>query len=479
MITKTRYQKMKKLILASFVGFTALNASAQADPMKELACKGYSEAVEKGLKNTQNAKQSVKSATWVKLGDAYLDLGRNCSTDSMAIQKALDTYEKALEIEKAAGGKKSKEIEDILKSKSLGDGFLQQGAAYYNSKNMVMASKFFAQSSKINDKDTTAALYAGIVDQSLGNNTAAIQSFKNYFTNGGKDPAVFYSLAQIYKIEKKFPEAIEILKKGSAVHPNDKDLKNEIINTYITSNNIEGAIIDLEKMVADDGGKNSMNMSNLALLYDSKSQEVNNEIQKIKDQLSKSNTVDLEKKLSSEKDKLSVYEGEIVTLTAKMKKEPKTAAATKKRIAEVTSQKVSIEEGIAKIAVEIESKKASISSNSDLAKLPDLEAKFKDLKEKALSYYRRTLEIDPNNYDANFNLAVLYFNEAVETKRAVDAMDMKTYQAQGGKEIDLKVCQQFAASKPYFDKCKTLKADDDMVLENLKNLERILEQCNK
>ncbi|WP_255038702.1 tetratricopeptide repeat protein [Lacihabitans soyangensis] len=470
---------MKKLILASFVGFTALNASAQADPMKELACKGYVDAVEKGLKNTQNAKQSVKSATWVKLGDAYLDLGRNCTSDSMATQKAYDTYVKALEVEKAAGGKKTKEIEDILKSKALGDGFLQQGAAYYNSKNMVMASKFFGQSSRINDKDSTAALYAGIVDQSLGNNTAAIQSFKTYFANGGKDPAVFYSLAQIYKIEKKFAEAVEILKKGSEIHPNDKDLKNEIINTYISSNNIEGAIIDLEKMVAADGGKNSMNMSNLALLYDSKAQELNNEIQKIRDQVSKGSTADLEKKLASEKDKLSVYEGEIATLTAKMKKEPKTAAATKKRIAEVTSQKVAIEEGIAKISSEIESKKASMSGNSDIAKLPALEAKFKENKDKALSYYKRTLEMDPNNYDANFNLAVLYFNEAVETKKAVDAMDMKTYQTQGGKEIDLKVCQQFAASKPYFDKCKSLKADDDLVLENLKNLERILEQCNK
>jgi tetratricopeptide (TPR) repeat protein len=397
----------------------------------------------------------------------------------MAIQKALDTYEKALEIEKAAGGKKSKEIEDILKSKSLGDGFLQQGAAYYNSKNMVMASKFFAQSSKINDKDTTAALYAGIVDQSLGKNFAAIQSFKTYFANGGKDPAVFYSLAQIYKIEKKFPEAIEILKKGSEVHPNDKDLKNEIINTYITSNNIEGAIIDLEKMVAADGGKNSMNTSNLALLYDSKAQEINSEIQGIKEQVSKASTVDLEKKLAVEKDKLSAFEAEIATLTAKMKKEPKTAAATRKRIAEETSKKVSIEEGIAKIAVEIESKKAIIPSNSDLAKLPGLEAKFKDLKEKALSNYNKTLEIDPNNYDANFNLAVLYFNEAVETKRAVDAMDPQAYQLQGGKEIDLKVCQQFAASKPYFDKCKTLKADDDLVLENLEILEEILKTCNE
>jgi tetratricopeptide (TPR) repeat protein len=471
---------MKKLILASFVGFTALNASAQADPMKELACKGYSEAVEKGLKNTQNAKQSVKSATWVKLGDAYLDLGRNCSTDSMAIQKALDTYEKALEIEKAAGGKKSKEIEDILKSKSLGDGFLQQGAAYYNSKNMVMASKFFAQSSKINDKDTTAALYAGIVDQSLGNNTAAIQSFKNYFTNGGKDPAVFYSLAQIYKIEKKFPEAIEILKKGSAVHPNDKDLKNEIINTYITSNNIEGAIIDLEKMVADDGGKNSMNMSNLALLYDSKSQEYNNEIQNIKELLAKTNSDGEKAKLVLDNETKKVFEDELVSLNSKLKKEPKKAAEYKKRISEITSQKLTLEDKISErisLIKALEEKKEL--SAEQAQKMTVLEVKFKQNKEKALSYYRRTLEIDPNNYDANFNLAVLYFNEAVETKRAVDAMDMPTYQAQGGKEIDLKVCQQFAASKPYFDKCKTLKADDDMVLENLKNLERILEACNK
>jgi tetratricopeptide (TPR) repeat protein len=475
MINKTRYQKMKKLILASIVGFTALNASAQADPMKELMCKGYTEAIEKGIKNTQNPKQNTKSATWVKLGDAYLDLGLSCGTDSTATQKAYDTYLKALEVEKAAGGKKAKEIEDILKSKRLGDGFLQQGAAYYNSKNMVMASKYFGQSSKINDKDSTAALYAGIVDQSLGNNAAAIESFKTYFANGGKDPAVFYSMAQIYKIEKKFPEAVEILRKGSEIHPGDKDLKNEIINTYLTSGNIEFAITDLEKMVVIDP-KNSVNLSNLGLLYDSKAQDINNEIQKIKEQLAKSNTTDLETKLASEKDKLSIYEGEIATLTAKLKKEPKTAAATKKRIAEVTSQKVSIEEGIAKISSEIAAKKANQSGNSEAAKLPELEAKFKLNKEKAYSTYKKALEVDPNNYDVNFNMAVMYFNEAVEIKRAVDAMDMKTFQAEG-KAIETKACEQFKTSKPYFDKCKSLKPDDDLVLENLKNLERILEQC--
>jgi tetratricopeptide (TPR) repeat protein len=475
MINKTRYQKMKKLILASIVGFASLNASAQADPMKELMCKGYTDAIDKGIKNTQNPKQSGKSATWVKLGDAYLDLGLSCGTDSSATQKAYDTYLKALEVEKAAGGKKAKEIEEILKSKRLGDGFLQQGAAYYNSKNMVMAGKFFGQSSKINDKDSTSALYAGIVDQALGNNESAVNSFKTYFANGGKDPAVFYSLAQIYKIEKKFTEAVEILRKGSEMHPGDKDLKNEIINTYLTSGNIESAITDLEKMVLIDP-KNSVNLSNLGLLYDSKAQDINNEIQKIKEQLAKSNTTDLETKLASEKDKLSIYEGEISTLTAKLKKEPKTAAATKKRIAEVTSQKVLIEEGIAKMTSEIVAKKANQGGNTEVAKLPELELKFKSNKEKAYTTYKKALEVDPNNYDVNFNMAVMYFNEAVEIKRAVDAMDMKTFQAEG-KAIETKACEQFKTSKPYFDKCKSLKPDDDLVLENLKNLERILEQC--
>ena len=68
------------------------------------------------------------------------------------------------------------------------------------------------------------------------------------------------------------------------------------------------------------------------------------------------------------------------------------------------------------------------------------------------------------------------FNQAVETKRAVDAMDMKEFQ-KSGKDIEKAACAQFAKSKPYFDKCNSLKANDEVVVENLKQLNRILEQC--
>jgi tetratricopeptide (TPR) repeat protein len=465
---------MKKIILASFVGLISFNSIAQ-DPLKELECKGYVDAIEKGIKNTNNPKQAVKSATWVKLAETYQDLASRCGSDSMAAQKAYDTYLKALEVENTAGGKKAKAIEDALANVSLGNAFLQQGAAFYNSKNMEMASKFFNQSSKINSKDTTAALYAGIVAQGLGDNTGAIESFNKFFANGGKDPAVFYSLAQIYKIQKNFPGAIEILKKGAQVHPADKDLKNEIINTYITSNQIGSAIEDLEKMVAAEPN-NALNLTNLGLLYDSKAQDANIEVQKIKDQLGKSNTEDLEKKLAIEKDKLPIYEGEIATLTAKLKKDPKTAAATKKRITEVTSTKTEIEQGIVGLTNQIAEKKGNKANDELAAKLPSLQASFQEYKVKAFEIYKKTLALDANNYDANFNMAVMYFNEAVETKKLVDAMDMKAYQA-SGKDIEMKACGQFNTAKPYFDKCKSLKPDDDLVIENLKNLDRILGQC--
>lgn len=468
---------MKKILVAAIFSISAISANAQIDPLKELECKGYADAVQKAEKNSINPKQSVKSGTWVKLAEAYVNIGSRCSSDSMAAQKAYDSYAKALEIEKAAGGKKVKDIESAINGETLGKVFLQQGANFYTGKNMIMASKFFGMSSKINAKDTLAALYSGIVEQSLGNNDAAKSAFAKYMSGGGQDPAVFYSLAQILKVEKKFDEAIDILRKGSALNPKDKDLKNEIINTYIVSNNIDGAITDLTKMIEVDPS-NVVNLTNLGLLYDSKTQDVSTEINKIKEKLEKSNTSEIEKRIASEQDKLSVYEGEIANLTAKLKKEPKTAVATKKRITEVTSQKNAIEEGLNKLKSDLEAKKNDKSTAELASQIPALEAKQKEFQEKSLGLYNKVLAVDPNNYDVNFNMAVLYFNQAVETKKMVDAMDMKSFQ-KDGKAIEDKACMQFSSAKPYFDKCKSLKADDDLVNENLKNLNAILEQCKK
>jgi tetratricopeptide (TPR) repeat protein len=461
----------KNVVLAVIISFASFNGFAQ-DALKEIECKGYVDAVSKALKETENPKKNIKSATWLKLGSGYQDLALRCTSDSSAAQKAFDAFTRASDVEKAAGGKKMKDIDAALKSPTLASAFLQQGAGYYNSKNTKMAAKFFNMSSNLNPKDTTAALYAGIANQSLGDNDGAINVFKRYLENGGKDLAVYFSMSQIYKIGKKFDDAIAILKKGSAVHPADKDLKNEMVNIYIASNNLDGAIADLEKMEP-----NAANLANLGYLIDSKTQELLSDLNKTKEKVSKSNTSDLEKKLTSEKDKLSAFEGELNNLNNKLKKEPKTAAATKKRIGEVAAQKDAIQSTITSMTSELASKKASSGNDEALMKsIASKEAVFKASLEKTMGIYTKVLALDPNVYDVNFNMAVMYFNQAVETKRAVDAMDMKEFQ-KSGKEIEKTACAQFAKSKPYFDKCNSLKANDEVVAENLKNLVRILEQC--
>jgi tetratricopeptide (TPR) repeat protein len=468
---------MKKLFAMAIMSAITLNANAQADQMKELACKGFNEAIEKSSKNTQNPKQNIKSATWIKLAEAYIDHATQCGADSSASVKAYETYQKALEIEKAAGGKKTKEIQESIEGPSkLYGALMNQGAAYYNTKNMQMAGKLFNLSLNLNKKDTTAALYAGIVDQTLQRNSEAINSFNTFLNNGGKDPAVFYSLAQILKIEKKYDEAISLLRRGVALNPKDKDLKSEIINTYIVSNNIDGAIADLEKLSVVEPG-NVTTLTNLGLLYDNRAGDMTIEINKVKDKIEKSSTLDLSKKIELEKEKLGIFETEIDNLTAKLKKEPKTALATKKRIAEVTSQKVAQGEIVDKLNKELTEKQANKGAAEELiTKLAPMQEKQKHYKEKALTSYKKVLEIDANNFDVNFNMAVMYFNEAVETKKTIDAMDMKTYQ-KDGKEIEKIACKQFNDSKPYFDKCKSINANDEMVNENLKNLENILAQC--
>ncbi|MBX2954041.1 MAG: tetratricopeptide repeat protein [Leadbetterella sp.] len=468
---------MKKLVLSALGSFLALAALAQ-DAAQELECKAHENLVAKNLKNTENAKKAVKSATWVELGDSYLAMAQRCTQDSTAAQKAEEAFKKALEIENAAGGKKSKDIEAALKGAALGQAFLMQGAGFYNNKNYKKAAEFFGKSASITPKDTTAALYAGIAEQLLENNAGALAHLNNFIANGGKDVSVFYSVAQIYKSEKKFDEAAATLKKGMEVNPTNTDLPNELINVYIASNNIDKAIGDLEGMVKKDPN-NLINLTNLGLLYDTKGQELNTELGKIQAKLEDGNTDKLDKRLLAEQDKLAAYDSEIASLNAKLKKEPKTAAATKKRLAEVTEQKVEIEKGVTSLISEIQQKKAATSGNTELkAKAEKLAVQQKEAKNKASENYQKVLAKDPNSYEALYNLAVLNYNEGVEIKKVVDYMDIATYRKEG-KAIEDKACAQFAVAKPYFERASKIKPDDEVVKESLSNLERILEQCGK
>jgi tetratricopeptide (TPR) repeat protein len=364
---------MKKTLLAS-VALAAilfsneLHAQGVEDKLRDAQCESAADAIESAEKNTDHPKRGLKGSSWLKLADAYMDASTSCGRDSMSSKKAYETYLKAKEVDAAGDGKAKEDIEAALVSPKLHASLLSQGAAYYNVQELGNALELFKLANMVDPKDTTTTLYAGIVAQQNGDIDMAEDFFIKHVTNGGTDAAVFYSLSLIYNKEEDYDKSIDILKKGIEMQPNDKDLKGQLINTYIVSEKIEDAKTDLKALV-DANPTNTANMTNLAIIYD--------------------NTGD---------------------------------------------------------------------------------------RENALKYYNMVLGVDPDNYDVNFNLGVMYFNQAVEIKKEVDAMDMKEYQKTGA-AVEKKVCEKMTQAKPYFERCASSERTEEAVTENLKTIDRILSQC--
>jgi tetratricopeptide (TPR) repeat protein len=97
--------------------------------------------------------------------------------------------------------------------------------------------------------------------------------------------------------------------------------------------------------------------------------------------------------------------------------------------------------------------------------------------EKAIETYKKTMEVDPEFFNAYYNLGALYYNKGVqqiEVAKEVPANENARYEA------ELKKADQwFEAALPYMEKCHTLQSEDKMVLESLKNLYYRLKNMDK
>jgi len=87
----------------------------------------------------------------------------------------------------------------------------------------------------------------------------------------------------------------------------------------------------------------------------------------------------------------------------------------------------------------------------------------------ALADYRKAVELDPNNFDAQFNLGVYNYNKAAEAYTKASKMDLKTYQA-SGKKLEADGKKYFLASVPYFEKALELQPNDKNTLSSLQKV---------
>jgi len=462
------------LSLFSFMAF-AQNAVDQA--MMDQARKDK----EKSDKNIGDPKTSAKAATWMDRAKMYENIAlQYTQIDSSASLVAYEAYKKVIELDvtkKGEAGRSSKEASSALNGEegtSLYNAFVKQGAEKYQSQNMTGALKMFQMAQEINKKDTLAALYGGISAQQADQKEVAIEQFEKYATNGGVDASVYYGLAQLYRGDNKFDKAISTLQRGLEKNPGNKDLRSEIVNIYLASGNEQKAITELQDLVEKDPSS-VQNLVNLAILYDNAGIKTAGEIRDLEEKMGTSGgkLANAQKSLEDEKGKLEIFEGEIKRIAGRLKAQPK-SADLKRQLGEVTQSRDDAKAGIAKFEAQVKEMEAKANSSDRAAQEKELAAltdKYAKGRQSAIDVYKKALEVDPNNYDALFNLGVFYYNDAVELKREVDNMNMAEYQATG-KEVEGRICGRFQKAQPFFERAVKIRDDEDAktTLENLNNV---------
>jgi tetratricopeptide (TPR) repeat protein len=480
---------MRKLTLAILaIMMTAGATFAQTDKLLlEANRKAFSEAKKKADEAVMK-KDSLKSKTWLTRGEAYLDIANSrdtvlIKTVPMVANKAYEYFKKALAMDPASPAKKyltmvtDKEGKPEVEGQKMYAAFMDAGITKYQAKNFGESLKDLQMSMEVAPKDTTAAMYTGVIGQLAKNDAAATKGFERFLELGGKDPAMVYALAQIYRNDKNEEKAISTIEKGIALNPTNKDLKAEKINMLLSFKKLDLAIKELQTSV-DGGSKNIQEVINLAILYDNKAQEMDKEIKGYSAQLAKGNVDGLNKKIQAQKDKISAFDDEIKRLSDKVKKEPKTAATSKKQIGEVSQMKDEANGVLAKLNEESAQQAATATNTVEVAKkMAEVQGKQNEIKATSVKYYNKALEMEPNNYDVNYNLGVMNFNEAVIVKGKVDAMDMNTYKTEG-KVVEALATEKFKSALPFFEKAYSLKPDDE-VKGNLKSLYQILKMEDK
>jgi len=97
--------------------------------------------------------------------------------------------------------------------------------------------------------------------------------------------------------------------------------------------------------------------------------------------------------------------------------------------------------------------------------------------EEAIKSYLKAIELKPGNFDALFNLGILYYNIGViqiDVANAVPSNQPEKYEAE-----KVKADLEFKKALPYLEKAYELKTDDSSLLEALKNVYYRLQMLDK
>lgn len=88
-------------------------------------------------------------------------------------------------------------------------------------------------------------------------------------------------------------------------------------------------------------------------------------------------------------------------------------------------------------------------------------------KEKAKEAYAKAVELDPKNFNATFNLAVINYNEAVELIKVKNNLGITSADLKKAKEMQSTINDRLKAAMPYWEKVLDIEPNNRVALESL------------
>jgi tetratricopeptide (TPR) repeat protein len=210
---------MKKIVFTLITVVLAAGSTfAQVDKaLVEAQKKAILEAVKKS--DDEVKKAPTKPRPWLNRAVAYLDLASFPDStialkDADASFKAIEFIAEAVKLDTKDGKKGSvaKEAEVLLTGREKAYGALMNmGVIKYQGKDYNSSLKYMSKASEISPKDTSAAMYTGVVAQLCQKDAEARKAYEHYLSIGGKDMAILYGLSQIYKTAKEEDKALALI----------------------------------------------------------------------------------------------------------------------------------------------------------------------------------------------------------------------------------------------------------------------------
>jgi tetratricopeptide (TPR) repeat protein len=200
---------------------------------------------------------SMDAKSWLIRGNIYMEISNSNdenykALDPNPLKQAFDSYKKAYEFDQ-----KKEYIEEISsKVNWLRNNSFNQAVEYYNNKFYREAMLAFENGAtaleSINISDTLSLFYAAACAGLAGEKTNAKQDYIKLLKQNAKSITIYISLAELYRQEGDFTGALQIVRDGQKIYPDDLKLFLTETNIYLTSGDTQKALQYLKSAAEKD-----------------------------------------------------------------------------------------------------------------------------------------------------------------------------------------------------------------------------------